>query len=357
MKLHTRKKLYEELKKLTDIRIHKHKIKYPIEQITLMIFFANLQGANDLEDIHTWMLCNIKNKYLLKIFKVKKVNIPSYSSLYRIYQNIDIFELEDIFREYFKEETQNQNISIDGKWLNGSDVNGVYTKQKHSAILNVLDKDKNITIAHKFMGFNLKKELNLYKNSYNGEKKSERKVFLVTLDENIYNNEIQQVFTFDALYSIGGVLNKLNEENKKYIAKIKGNSGKYKQEVINITNEAILKPNEFNIETLVEETTEHNTYVQRKIEVITSKSCSLLIYNEKYKNIQTIIKVTKHSDRNLKPIIYYYIANFIDQVSSFYKNIIEHWKIETYHYHLDKLTKEDNHIMYTNPFVMSRSIP
>jgi len=32
---------------------------------------------------------------------------------------------------------------------------------------------------------------------------------------------------------------------------------------------------------------------------------------------------------------------------------LQHWDIETYHYHLDMLTKEDNHITYVNPFSMS----
>ena len=30
--------------------------------------------------------------------------------------------------------------------------------------------------------------------------------------------------------------------------------------------------------------------------------------------------------------------------------ILQHWRVETYHYHLDMLTKEDSHIAYINPF-------
>ena len=30
--------------------------------------------------------------------------------------------------------------------------------------------------------------------------------------------------------------------------------------------------------------------------------------------------------------------------------ILQHWRVETYHYHLDMLTKEDSHIVYINPF-------
>ena len=37
-----------------------------------------------------------------------------------------------------------EHIAVDGKWLNGSDVNGQYTEEKHKSILNILDKEKKI---------------------------------------------------------------------------------------------------------------------------------------------------------------------------------------------------------------------
>lgn len=33
--------------------------------------------------------------------------------------------------------------------------------------------------------------------------------------------------------------------------------------------------------------------------------------------------------------------------------ILQHWRVETYHYHLDNLMNEDNHIAYVNPFSIS----
>ena len=45
--------------------------------------------------------------------------------------------LELIFREYFAKHIKNKNIAIDGKWLNGSDINAQYRQQSHKAILNV----------------------------------------------------------------------------------------------------------------------------------------------------------------------------------------------------------------------------
>jgi hypothetical protein len=172
-----KKKLYEELKKLTDIRVDKHKIKYQIEQITFMIFFANLQGANTLEDIHTWMICNTKNKYLLKIFKTK--------------------------------------------------------------VIKTIEELKAPT------------------------------------------------------------------ETTKFNSRERGKS------------------------------------VESTIEVFTNNSCNIVVYDQDKKNIQSVIKVTKRSQHTEKPIIYYYVGNFQSNIDLFFTNIIEHWKVETYHYNLDKKTKED----------------
>ena len=44
------------------------------------------------------------------------------------------------------------------------------------------------------------------------------------------------------------------------------------------------------------------------------------------------------------------IANFQTEALEFSKMILQHWRVETYHYHLDMLTKEDSHIVYINPF-------
>ena len=69
----------------------------------------------------------------------------------RILTNANHNQLEIVFRSYFKKYAKGKNIAVDGKWLNGSDVNGQYEKQSHKSVLNILDKDNKIVIAHKFL--------------------------------------------------------------------------------------------------------------------------------------------------------------------------------------------------------------
>jgi hypothetical protein len=81
------------------------------------------------------------------------------------------------------------------------------------------------------------------------------------------------------------------------------------------------------------------------------------MYHDKFENIQTIIRVTKESTnlltKKITTTIEYLIANFKTTAEEFYNKILQHWRVETYHYHLDTLTKEDDHICYVNPFSIS----
>ena len=57
------------------------------------------------------------------------------STLHRILSNVSHDELEIVFRDFFSKSSKGKNIAIDGKWLNGSDVNGQYLESKHKSVL------------------------------------------------------------------------------------------------------------------------------------------------------------------------------------------------------------------------------
>ena len=44
------------------------------------------------------------------------------------------------------------------------------------------------------------------------------------------------------------------------------------------------------------------------------------------------------------------MANFKTTAKEFHQKILQHWRVETYHYHLDMLTEEDDHIAHKEPF-------
>lgn len=338
MKLKNKKELLRCFEQIPDFRVHRHKIIYPLSEVLFLTLCALLQGKTDYDKIHSWMLYNANSKLFKKLFSKRKVRVPSYSTLHNILVNIDNNALELIFREFFKKYSNYKNLAADGKWLNGSDINGQYTNQAHKAILNVLDKDKKIIVGHKLL---------------DKEKRSEIPAFTEVLKDKTFYKE-GQIFSFDALLTQIEILDIINTQNSKYIAKVKGNQKLLKEEVIFTTNNFHKATDTYKDEGFK---IEGNKQVKRVVDIFQDRDCDIVMYHRDFKNIQTIIRVTKETTDLktgvVKSKVEYLIANFRTSAKEFYNIILQHWHIETYHYHLDCLTKEDEHIAYIDPFSIS----
>ena len=103
--------------------------------------------------------------------------------------------------------------------------------------------------------------------------------------------------------------------------------------------------------------TEHNKQVSRKVEVFQNKSADLVMYSENFNNIQSLIRVTKTLTSPITGEVtvteQYLMAKFRTTAKEFHQKILQHWRVETYHYHLDELTEEDDHIAYIDPYSIS----
>lgn len=339
MKLKQKKLLLAELKTLKDFRVDKHKILYPLHEILFMTLFALLKGNTTFKEIALWMEFSKNNKILKKVFDKKEIATPCKSTLHRILINIDNNELESIFRRYFKRFIDKKNIAVDGKWLNGSDVNAQYTQCSHNAILNILDKDTKIVFAHSFLEHT---------------KRSEIPAFEGLLKDKFFSNQ-SQIFSFDALLTQSEILNTINSQGSFYIAKVKGNQ-KLLKEKVKLTADNFHKPTDsYSDEKL--NITERDCRVNRVVDVFQNIDCDKVMHHSVFENIQSIIRVTKISTSfitgEIKTTVEYLIANYKADAREFRDKILQHWRVETYHYHLDNLMQEDNHIAYVNPFSIS----
>lgn len=206
----------------------------------------------------------------------------------------------------------------------------------YKSILNILDKENKIVMGHRFIGEKKKSEIPAFKEELeNGE---------LFCDEG-------QIFSFDALMTQSDILNKINSDKNYYIAKLKGNQK-------NLKTKAIETAKTFVCATSSHEDTgykiEGNKQVERKTEVFQSSGSDIVMFDRNFDNIQSIIKITKKTTNlkssEVKQTEQFLIANFKTDALEFSKIILQHWRVETYHYHLDMLTKEDSHIVYVNPF-------
>jgi len=313
------------------------KIEYPLHEILFMTLFALLKGNTTFKDIMSWMIFNENNQILKDLFAKDTINIPSKSTYHRILVNTDNNALEKVFRKFFFPFTTQGNVAVDGKWLRGSDINGQYTQERHKAILNILDKDIKIVFAHKFLDKNKSSEITALKE--------------VLQDDDVFSDE-QQIFSFDALLTQSEILNTINEQNNRYIAKLKDNQKHLKEKAITTIEE--FKEASDVVDDEDSYFTENNKRVSRKVEVFQNKSADLVMYHESFNNIQSLIKVTKTLTSSITGEVtvtkQYLMANFKTTAREFHQKILQHWSVETYHYHLDMLTEEDKHIAYKEPF-------
>jgi hypothetical protein len=325
------------LKNIPDYRVDTGKIEYPLHEVLFMTLFAIIKGNTTFKDIYSWMMHNENNELLKEIFEKEKIKIPSKSTFHTLLTNTDNNALEKVFREFFFPFTTQKNIAIDGKWLRGSDINAQYTQKRHKAIFNILDKDIKIVFAHKFLDKNKSSEITALKE---------------VLSDNDTFSDAQQIFSFDALLTQSEILNTIDEQNNRYIAKLKDNQKNLKEKAIE-TIESFEEPTDI-VDDEDSYFTENNKRVSRKVEVFQNKSADLVMYHENFHNIQSLIKVTKTLTSPITGEVtvteQYLMANFKTTATEFHQKILQHWRVETYHYHLDMLTEEDEHIAHKEPF-------
>ena len=338
MKIKSKKRLLKQLETITDFRTDRHKIEYVLSEVLFMSLFGLLKGYVTFKELHCWMEYNEHNSLFKKLFEKTEIKIPSLSTLHNLLMNTDNNELEVVFRDYFAPYVDMNNISIDGKWLKGSDVNGQYIEQRNKAVLNILDKDAKIVIAHKFL---------------EQGKLSEIPATKELLKDNFFGKD-KQIFSFDALLTQVDILNEINKTDRRYIAKVKGNQEGLRDKAKDTINTFDSPTDSYSPKTF---TIEGNKIVKRVVDIYEDKNCNLVMFHRDFDNIQTIIKITKDTTDEktgeVTTTTQYLVANFKTTANRFHDLTLHHWRIETYHYHLDMLTKEDDHIAYVNPFSVS----
>ena len=164
-----------------------------------------------------------------------------------------------------------------------------------------------------------------------------------------------QIYTMDALHTQIDTLNIINDNSEYFLAKVKGNQKLLKNKLIS-TIGLFHKPTDTYTSPLWQ--SEGNKSVTRTVDIFQNLDSSIVMYHDKFKNIQTIIRVTKETTNfvsgEVKTTTQYLIANFKDKTPhQFHDMILAHWRVETFHYYKDMLTCEDDHICYVNPFAMT----
>ena len=334
----------EKLGELPDYRRVEEKIIYRQKDLLFGILCSMFGGNKEMTSMHNWLDINFNTPNFKALIGREKeeLKIPSYPTIRRMIININSIRMEEIFREYFipkAELKENTQLAVDGKMMNGSGRKGKYTLKRNVGMLNVVDTNSKIIIAHKEIE----------------AKRSEIPSFQEILKMKFSDKPF--LYTFDALNTQENGLNIIHDEGDRYLAKVKGNQKNLKKQIIDtFENEYKREGNKIVYFTNKEEFIEGNKWVKRETFSLTADSSNLLVFNPKFNHVKTIVKQVKYitDERgNEKIKEQYLIANFKETPQFFQETIKDHWLCETYHYHKDMLTREDDSKLSINPFGLS----
>ena len=207
----------EKLGKLPDYRRVEEKIIYRQKDLLFGILCSMFVGNKEMTSMHNWLDINFNTPNFKALIGREKEELktPSYPTMRRMIININPIKMEEIFREYFipkaklKENTQ---LAVDGKMMNGSGRKGKYTLKRNVGMLNVVDTNSKIIIAHKEIE----------------AKRSEIPSFQEILKMKFSDKPF--FYTFDALNTQENGLNIIHDEGDRYLAKVKGNQKNLKKQ-------------------------------------------------------------------------------------------------------------------------------
>jgi hypothetical protein len=140
--------LLEILQLIPDKR-RKQGQKYDLAHTLFYSILAVLCGANSYAGICT--VLKIKLKLLNKVFGTKWKTAPATTTLFYIFNSLDITEFEAAFRlhaEDLVKSTGGLTLAIDGKSLRGTGSKSDLEDDKLQQILSIFETKKNIIIAH-----------------------------------------------------------------------------------------------------------------------------------------------------------------------------------------------------------------
>lgn len=334
----------EAISKLPDYRRVEKKIEYNQRDIIFGVMCSMFLGNKNMIQMHEWIEVNFNEIYFKKLINKEKENlkIPSYPTVRRMIINIDSNKMEEIFRDYFiprVEIDKDSQIASDGKVMNGSGRKGKYNIKRNSGMLNMVETKSKIILAHRAIG----------------SKESEIPAFQEMLKLKFSDEPF--LHTFDAMNTQEDSLNAVHNDGKRYLAKVKGNQGNLQKQTIKTFEEEYKRENNSIVSFKDKRASlEGNKWVRRETYILSSQSCNLVMYNKKFNHVKTIIKQVKYTDDGSgkeKVKENYLIANFDETPSYFQKSIKDHWICETYHYHKDMITCEDDSKLSINPFGLS----
>jgi predicted transposase YbfD/YdcC len=293
----------------------KSKIDYPLIEILFLTVVAVAGGAFSWGMIEGFGKAHLK---LLKSYYPFKNGAPSDDTIRRVFETIDPENMNEVLQNYFTQDLNldGKHVAIDGKTLRGSRRNGV--RALH--MLNVYASGSGLTL----FGKTVEAKTNEITAIPEALDLLDLKGSTITIDAmGCQRNIAQQIINKEADYILGLKENQAslyNEVEKAFSAKADGF---------------------FGIDKDISEDKGHGRICKRTCRVM--NDLSKLPLASLWPGAVSVIEIK--SETITKGVTTYstnyYIASGKNNPATMMKNIRDHWKIESMHWMLDVVFKED----------------
>jgi predicted transposase YbfD/YdcC len=294
------------------------KVDHPLLEVLFLCIVAVASKASDWKEIEFFGKTNLD---LLRQYYPFLKGTPSDDTIRRVFEALDPKNLNKVLMEYFTPDLQNEHIAIDGKTLKGSSNNG----KKALHFLNVYASGCGLTLFGKPID----------------DKSNE----IAAIPEAIDVLDIKgAVVTIDAMGCQKTIAKQIKEKGGDYIFGLKGNHTVLHNQVKDAfgTNAESF----FKIEKA--ETTDkgHGREEKRVCRVI--RDFSKIPNTKDWEGIAAVIEIKKTTitKGKLSESTNYYISSSSSSALELMKNIRNHWKVESMHWTMDVVFKEDASSMY-----------
>ena len=299
---------------LEDVR-QEAKIDYPLIEVLFLSVVSVAGGADSWEMIEAFGKIHLS--VLRQYYQFKKGS-PSDDTIRRVFERLNPEKLNEVLRKYFTQDLDltGNHVAIDGKSLKGSSYNG--SRALH--FLNVYASDSGLTLFGK--------ELDAKTNE------------IRAIPEAIDALELKgATVTIDAMGCQKAIAQQIINKEADYIFGLKENHVTLYNEV-----ETAFKTNAtlfFAMDTATTNEKGHGRIEERRCRVI--QDLSKIPNAAKWPGLRSVIEMKRivSTKGKVTESTNYYISSSSVNAEQMMKLIRSHWKIESMHWMLDVVFKED----------------
>jgi predicted transposase YbfD/YdcC len=296
---------------------------YSLSQLLIIMLMAVFSGADDIADIEEY--ANQKWRLLQMLFGEDFIP-PSYNTFWWLLTRMNPEAFSSAFYQWIKNEhissLSGKQINIDGKCIRGA---------------RSRKGNRNVHIVHAWVheqGMLIGQQLT--------DEKSNEITAIPAL--------IQQIDVKDATISIDAagcqknIVEAIRKAEGNYLLAVKSNQPKLYDEVTNLFDQAHMVDFDYVMNCDRYECIEKTSGRIEKRGVAVISDMNYISTREEWRDIETVIEVINETTSKGKTSVEkrYFISNLIESAREFGARTRAHWSIESFHWVLDVVFKEDD---------------